>query len=799
MLNDDGNYRSTLWERYNGYRRSAVEVCELMTQATAGALQYRCGNVACECAIRGVKQSVAGESGQQVSGSTTELFGAPLRPTGVILVGDGLLNIEEENGLVRVGKVIGHRRSFNEFRVEAAPIGRAALERVHRIWRTSLAGRRASFAEAVEILRSALEHLWPSLAFSTTRGMQFVPAVHTVGFDFITPDQGSSSAVLQQESSDFDLSCTLGGLREFGLLDLQLPDCPVPERIVRYQNGLLDSRIVRYQSCHPDACWNKPMGRPPRDRANEEGRLKYAAYGGSDSDDDDTPTRERQDAADRERILAVRYAGLEKVVLDEAGGSAAARREVVLRPSGDYNSYKNEPRTATASVRAPWVPPAGLRQGADAVTALAQRCFRPAERKREYFLPIAEAFDQLTESAALAAAVEKTSDEKIVLPFDVVLNHVLPFLGMAELQSLRQCSPAWRQVCVEQLRRVHEWPKLRCFYTLTGGPGGGSAARSRPTIAGVRGTMTTTSSSRSELHDDLLGIGIQYAPLPRDKIELRTEFDVLSHAAFHKLNVRKSVWNTPFDAWLPLAVDRAHFDRALPLLMDQLVGWNTGAMETRLRTHGSGKEAGATRNAGWGREEGAGPIGTSFEAWQKESTQRAAKASTREQQAIAASTASSSSLEKQRVNAGQKRSEVKSASRFALLADSSDDDSSEEEAASEESDNDSDFLCQPVGTPTTAGSSPSYSLSSAEHGPGRWTTSPPADEQDCGDWAVVGRPAKSRLNRSAPELVNYDLNRGDISQQHARAVLSTLPRLMNAQLVQIMKGDVHGSEKALAG
>ena len=977
VLNECGNYRSTLWQDYTGYTHDATKVCYDMTMAAAGALSYRCGNASCECVIRGAPKN----------SEDSNSFGPPVRPPGVILVGDGLLDIDERAGLVTIAVVTGHHpdwRANTEVMLEIAPMplgllpgvgrGRApgsarGLAGAHQLWKdweevelkngNGPSRLPISRTQAVEIFRQALENEWLSLAFSEDEAsrIRFAPAVHTTGFS-LDPVRH----VIQRCKFHIDLTGNNGALpgRRSNKTSLQ-PKKFGLTTVSRAENqiGVGGSLRVHYQRCHPGACWNKRMGREPR-----------PVY--EDSDDEGAAlSREQQDAADRARILATPYKGLEKKkcaprkALDGSDSAAAADKLHVHFFSSDCNSFAGPEEygvvpgadtaaaggaggslsATTVSAGAGVAKSTGLRVadvsrvaadtvavaeitgrvivnkggsrsiGSGALSAerlvqeLKERCFFAAgadERMEDVVraLPLAEAFDQVAESAALSATVSSNSNSKnsndkqtttsstpttirsITLPFDVLLNHVLPFLDLGGLNALRRCSPGFQLICEERLRRLHDWPKLRCFYTLLGGPGGGPGDGGEKQNTNSKNSGFARGTSAGTPLDDLLGIGIEYSPLPRDKIELKTEFDVLSHAAFHKLHVRKTVWNTKFDVWLPIAVDRAHFQRCLPLLMDQLMFWNSGAMEVRLRTHGSGGKAGATRNAGWGREVGSGPVGGSFAVWEKEQTREMGVAQARESK----SKTGAGGKNKNAVGVGREAGKAKSTGgkvggvggRFALLSLIGDDDEDSSSSDSESESSESDCEPEPPANITPAKCKPPASSSKSKNserpahqenaqsqealdpferfdsvveslsalpldnvsvsGSGTSkrarqrraramrkqaaatpsTTAPASpDVATCGEkiqpkekdgdddpsaWAPVVK-GRAKVNpelhgtgseiatRRAPtgparEIVNYDVANGDLSQQHARAVLSTLPRLMNAMLVQIMKGDV---------
>ncbi|KAJ3134869.1 hypothetical protein HK101_004297, partial [Irineochytrium annulatum] len=49
-----------------------------------------------------------------------------------------------------------------------------------------------------------------------------------------------------------------------------------------------------------------------------------------------------------------------------------------------------------------------------------------------------------------------------------------------------------------------------------------------------------------------------------------SEFDILSYDAFRNHDVRKSIWGVPFTHFLPLAINRRHFNCALPYIKDSL-------------------------------------------------------------------------------------------------------------------------------------------------------------------------------------------------------------------------------------
>eukprot|EP01043_Picozoa_sp_COSAG02_P041923 COSAG02_NODE_3521_length_6619_cov_27.887117_2_plen_1107_part_00 len=79
--------------------------------------------------------------------------------------------------------------------------------------------------------------------------------------------------------------------------------------------------------------------------------------------------------------------------------------------------------------------------------------------------------------------------------------------------------------------------------------------------------------TRCSLEDQTLGICLRTkrrnprcGQLCSSLVEVSCEFDLLSEAAFVECAVRRGVWGTHFDAWLPLVLDHRHAERSLPLL-----------------------------------------------------------------------------------------------------------------------------------------------------------------------------------------------------------------------------------------
>jgi len=125
----------------------------------------------------------------------------------------------------------------------------------------------------------------------------------------------------------------------------------------------------------------------------------------------------------------------------------------------------------------------------------------------------------------------------VELPADLLVT-ISDHMRVEDLLSFGRVCRAWRDV--HRTHNLFVRRQLCCFYTKE------RFATSRHLTLGV--------GLRLELH-------------PSGSLkEISTPFDLISEAAFKQDGARLSVWKEAFTHFLPLAINAAHFERALPLL-----------------------------------------------------------------------------------------------------------------------------------------------------------------------------------------------------------------------------------------
>lgn len=122
------------------------------------------------------------------------------------------------------------------------------------------------------------------------------------------------------------------------------------------------------------------------------------------------------------------------------------------------------------------------------------------------------------------------------MPADLVLA-IADRLRTEDLPGFGRVCRLWRDV--SQTYHLFARRQLRCFYTKD---------------------MYDTAGA-------CLGVGLRLELHRSGELkEVFTPFDLLSEAAFSQDHARLSVWKEPFTHFLPLAIDRRHFQRGLPHL-----------------------------------------------------------------------------------------------------------------------------------------------------------------------------------------------------------------------------------------
>lgn len=122
-------------------------------------------------------------------------------------------------------------------------------------------------------------------------------------------------------------------------------------------------------------------------------------------------------------------------------------------------------------------------------------------------------------------ALDQSSTFLMDLPLEILLT-IFSSLSFLDLAAMSSASPKAREIIdFYDLIRVGE---LQCFCL------------------------------KEHFRDSKLGVGVNVGHQGKEK-KLSSEFDLLSHQAFHQHSIRRSIHGLQFDYWLPLPISRRHF------------------------------------------------------------------------------------------------------------------------------------------------------------------------------------------------------------------------------------------------
>ncbi|KAJ3032829.1 hypothetical protein HK097_005064, partial [Rhizophlyctis rosea] len=226
------------------------------------------------------------------------------------------------------------------------------------------------------------------------------------------------------------------------------------------------------------------------------------------------------------------------------------RQHTPKAPVKSKPQRKPKQQTQTASTSDQSVPQP-THEALELIGNAKQRRQQRRQLEREEAAARAAAFEQKRDEAmrrALQLKVQKDEimhqvrkSGKCLLPIldsvtDIWLLIAEHYLGDDDIRNLAEAHPPFSQA--ESANKIRYRRDLRCFY------------------------LRTPFTSRS-----ILGVGVNRSDdgqtrTGRKKYTLSSEFDLLSIEAFHDHGVSTAVWGEPFNAFLPLVLEEAHYQRA---------------------------------------------------------------------------------------------------------------------------------------------------------------------------------------------------------------------------------------------